>query len=285
MLPDKPILAPEEVARLDEAYRNAVCNFSHNLAGNPLFTLDRLKEVASVLDTGNPKDAEVRMGGDDIDAEFDFADKSEGSVADAIDRLATTNRWVMFGDLTRVPGYAEIVAELTNTIAGLIKPHGDEMISTNSFIFISSPGAFTPYHFDAEHNILFHLVGNKKFATCPLGSPWLSPEQQEVFFATNDNMLPWDPSWEEAATIKRMNPGDAIYVPYKVPHWVENGDEVSVSLSIVWRTKECLYLDYATRFSALMRRFGMTPAYDGSFPTGVEAKSMAWRAMQRLGLG
>lgn len=203
MLPDKSILTPEEVARLDEAYRNAICNFSHNLAGNPLFTLDRLKEVASVLDTGNPKDAEVHMGGDDIDAEFDFADKSEGSVADAIDRLATTNRWVMFGDLTRVPGYAEIIAELTSTIEAMIKPHGDEMISTNSFIFISSPGAFTPYHFDAEHNILFHLVGNKKFATCPFGSPWLSPEQQETFFATNDNMLPWDPSWEEAATINR----------------------------------------------------------------------------------
>ncbi|MFM5906619.1 MAG: hypothetical protein ACKOPO_03370 [Novosphingobium sp.] len=282
---DRPILDADQIARLDEGYRAAVTSFSHDLAGNPLFTLDRLKEVACVLDTGNPKDAEVRMGGDDIDAEFDFADQSEGTVADAIDRLAQRNRWIMFGDLTRVPGYAEIVSELTASIAALIGRHGDEMISTNSFIFLSSPGAFTPYHFDAEHNILFHIGGNKKFATCPLGAPWLSPQQQELFFATNDNMLPWDPSWEAAASVQQMQPGDAIYVPYKVPHWVENGDEISVSLSIVWRTRECLYLDYATRFSAMMRRMGMNPAYDGSFPTRVGAKSMAWRAMQRLGLG
>ncbi|PLK24238.1 hypothetical protein [Novosphingobium sp. TH158] len=274
----------DQLALVNQAYRKAVSDFSHNLAGNPLFTLDALAEVATILDTGNPKDAEVRMGGDGIGDEFDFADPAEGSVADAIRNLGKSNRWAMFGDLTRVPGYAEIIADLTASLQPIIAAHGDEVISTNSFIFMSSPGAFTPYHFDAEHNILFHIAGNKKFATCPLGSPWLSPEVQEQFFATSNNMLEWNPNWLTDARVKAMEPGDAIYVPYKVPHWVENGDQVSVSLSIVWRTRECLDLDYATRFSAAMRRFGITPSYRGSFPTGVAAKSLAWRAMQRLGL-
>lgn len=279
-----PILAPDQFALLDGAYRKTVQEFSHSLAGNPLFSLDALAKLADVLDTGNPKDAEVRMGGDDVGSEFDFADSREGSIADHIHNVAKSRRWIMYGDLTRVPGYADIVAELMGSIAPMIAAHGDEMISTNSFIFISSPGVFTPYHFDAEHNILFHIAGTKAFATCPPTAPWLSPEVQEQFFATSDNMLEWDEDWHGGATVHHMKPGDALYVPYKIPHWVENGDQVSVSMSIVWRTKECLDLDYATRFSSVMRRNGIVPGYNGAFPTGVMAKSLAWRALQRLGL-
>jgi hypothetical protein len=74
-------------------------------------------------------------------------------------------------------------------------------------------------------------------------------------------------------------PGDAIYVPVKAPHWVRNGPEPSISLSITWRSEWSYHKSYAHGFNRMLRRAGLRPASPRPFPHRNLAKSAAYRAL------
>ena len=57
-----------------------------------------------------------------------------------------------------------------------------------------------------------------------------------------------------------MNPGDGVYVPVTAPHWVKTLDEISISVSINFRTPSSVRRDRVYRVNRLMRKFGMSPA-------------------------
>jgi hypothetical protein len=76
-------------------------------------------------------------------------------------------------------------------------------------------------------------------------------------------------------------------VPILAPHWVKTHGEVSVSLSLTWRSEWSFHQEDAHRFNSRLRRFGLDPAPPRHFPRGNLAKSVAQRALQRVerGLG
>ena len=52
------------------------------------------------------------------------------------------------------------------------------MLKPQGFIFVSSPDAVTPYHFDPEHNILLQLRGTKAMTLFPAGDPRFAPDER-----------------------------------------------------------------------------------------------------------
>ena len=44
------------------------------------------------------------------------------------------------------------------------------MLTSQGFIFVSSPNSVTPYHFDPEHNILLQIRGSKVMTQFPAGT-------------------------------------------------------------------------------------------------------------------
>ena len=64
-----------------------------------------------------------------------------------------------------------------------------------------------------------------------------------------------------------LEPGEAVYVPVKAPHWVKNGPEVSISFSITWRSEWSFREEYARRMNALLRKAGLSPPRPGAIPT------------------
>ena len=67
------------------------------------------------------------------------------------------------------------------------------------------------------------------------------------------------------------------------PHWVRNGPEPSISLSITWRSEWSYAEADAHAFNAMLRRWGVRPANTGRWPHRNAAKSLAWRALRKLG--
>jgi len=61
----------------------------------------------------------------------------------------------------------------------------------------------------------------------------------------------------------QMHPGEGVYVYPWAPHWVENGPEVSVSLSITFRTGLSERQERVHRFNAKLRRNGLAPVAPG----------------------
>ena len=56
-----------------------------------------------------------------------------------------------------------------------------------------------------------------------------------------------------------MNPGDGVYVPVTAPHWVKTLDEVSVSVSINFRSPSSIRRARVFRMNRMMRKMGLRP--------------------------
>ena len=66
------------------------------------------------------------------------------------------------------------------------------------------------------------------------------------------------------------------------PHHVRNGREVSVSLSITWRSEWSFAEADARALNGLLRRFGLKPRAPGRYPVRNRRKALAWRAWSRI---
>src|SRR3546814_5379175 len=61
------------------------------------------------------------------------------------------------------------------------------MLTPQGFLFISSPGSITPYHFDPEHNILLQLRGTKVMNVWPAGDERFAPRTQHERYRSEEH--------------------------------------------------------------------------------------------------
>jgi hypothetical protein len=200
-----------------------------------------------------------------------------------IENASDDRVWTMIRGLEDLPEYDALLHSIMAPFQGSIAQQTGMPNSLKSFIFMSPPGALTPLHFDAEWNILLQLSGQKTFSILPPISPWLTLDQQEIYHASGDNLLPWHDHFAADAQHYCLQAGDAVFVPYKAPHWVTVGDASSISLSITWRTTWCDDQDDAARMAALMRRRGLPVEAPGPWPGQHRGMAFSYRALRKLG--
>jgi hypothetical protein len=75
-----------------------------------------------------------------------------------------------------------------------------------------------------------------------------------------------------------------VFVPVMAPHFVRNGPEPSISLSITWRSEWAYEEADARAFNAVLRRAGLRPQAPGRWPASNRGKALAWRALRKTGL-
>ena len=88
----------------------------------------------------------------------------------------------------------------------------------------------------------------------------------------------------EGANAFRIGPGEAVFVPVMAPHFVRNGPESSISLSITWRSTWSYAESDARGLNHLLRQRGFAPAAPGRWPSSNAPKAFAFRALRKLGL-
>jgi hypothetical protein len=276
-----PVLGPEALPVLAEAFPLRPAVFAHNLADHPLLSLDMLALAAGRM---NPAHVECRQSANANGAGFAMTAAESAGPAATIRAIDRAGCWVMLRFAEQLPEYAEILDRLLAEIAPVTGGHGPAL-RPRAFIFISSPGTLTPFHFDPEFNVLFQIAGTKRFATCPPRAPWLGEAEQARFHRNGDNLLPWDETLREGATVHQLAPGRALYVPYKAPHWVEAGNEPSVSLSLTWSCARTIELEQAWQLSGWACERGLPIAPPPPFPGSAPLRALARRALGRLGAG
>ncbi len=279
----KAVLTRQGRSRLRALYPGTAGKLTHALSGHPLLQLDMLALATERMD---PALVECRAAQNRNGAGFALAEPAAGSAAETIRQIATSGRWVMLRHAETLPEFAELLQTLMAEISPIIKPQTGEPLVPHAFVFISSPGTLTPFHFDPEFNILFQIAGAKRFATCPSEAPWLEPDAQAKFHQDGDNLLPWFNGLKIGAQVHRLSPGEAVYVPYKAPHWVEAGEDgPSVSLSLTWRSAASLAQDDAWRWRNWLCRSGFKAAPPSPLPDHPLLRAKAIRLLDRLGLG
>lgn len=272
-------LGPGQVARFAGLYPGEADCFAHTLAAHPLLTLEALARACERMQPANLlRHAARNRNGEG----FTPAEPTGESIADTVRDIGNARRYVMMSMVEQLPEYAELMRATIGQLEPAIRAKTGEPLRPRAFLFISSPGTLAPFHFDAEYNVLFQVAGRKRFTVYPPVAPWLSDTANEHYHVTGDNLLPWRESFADDGRAFALDPGDALFVPYRCPHWIEVGEEPSVSLSFTWTSRAGYEQDDAYRLNAWLRRFGLDPAAPAPLPARAAAKSLAWRVLNRL---
>lgn len=266
-------------ANFAASYPEGPHKLRHNLSAHPLLELDALAELGEALPE---RSLEYNRG--DVPIGVDGKPAGNGlSIGETIRGIETTNSWAVLKNIEQHPAYAALLAELLGELEPEIVRKTGRMMRTQGFIFVSSPEAVTPYHFDPEHNILLQLTGKKAMTVFPAGDALFAPDRvHETYHAGGPRELKWHDELACHGQTFRLAEGEAIYVPVMAPHHVKNGPVPSISLSITWRSEWSFAEADARAFNALLRKWGFDPAPPGRWPVRNRGKSIAWRVLRRV---
>lgn len=251
----------------------------HTLDHHPLLELGALADLARRLPLAS---IECNRGDQPIGVD-QVPEQLREQAADTILDIDAAGCWVCLRNVEQQPEYAALLEELLEELRPQIEAKTGPMINLQCFLFATSPGGVTPYHFDPEHNILLQLRGSKVMTVFPAGNTACAADEiHEAFHAGGRPELPWSEQMAQHGTACPIGPGEAIYVPVMAPHYVTNGAEVSVSVSITWRS-EWSYIESDARcFNGMVRRMGMKPKAPERWPGRNLAKAYSWRLVRKL---
>ena len=238
-------------------------SIQHQLQSHPLFQLESLVELSKRL----PKEqreyvfAKQEFGThDNLEQYKHAADNDELSTEDLINAIETQNVVIVLRNVESDHLYGEFVNHCLDSLAGTVEPVTGPISGRESFIFVSPPNAYTPYHWDPEQNFFMQVRGKKQMAIYDVADRELLPEEALERYYTQGQVITKCPEeLFENYELFEMNPGDGVYVPVTAPHWVKTLDEVSVSVSINFRSPSSIRRARVFRMNRMMRKMGLRP--------------------------
>ncbi|MEQ8310055.1 MAG: cupin-like domain-containing protein [Sphingopyxis sp.] len=277
---DRPVFPAETLARMAELYPAEAGLIHHHLPDHPLLSIEALARLGEALPAGaaeyNPGDLPVGIRPEDI--------PSNGlSIGETIRTIDTNGSWAVLKNIEAIPEYRALLMKLLGELEPVVLPRTGAMLTPQGFIFISSPGSITPFHFDPEHNILLQLRGSKVMHVWPAGDERFAHRiEHERYHSGGHRNLPWQESFRSAAQQVPLAAGDAVLMPVMAPHFVANGDASSISLSITWRSEWSYRESEAHAANAALRRFGIDAAMPPRWPRHARVRSLGWRVARKL---
>jgi hypothetical protein len=266
---------------------------SHDLVKHPLLQLPRLVELARSLDRPilyfkgdhaiNQVDAAV--GSDESNRTFldRKLSRPELSATETIAQIESCRAWLQIRDVGSDPEYASLLGKIIDEFRipservapGLSAPRAD--------IFVSSPGATTPFHLDEEHNFLLQIRGSKKLSIANGFDPAvLDRACLSSYFRGSGELVPFSEHLGQHSVDVDLLPGEAVHIPPCFPHWVQNGDAVSISLGILWYSDVTARRRYLYRVNDWMEQAGLKPAAPGDHPMSDAIKVLPQTIKRRL---
>lgn len=253
----------------------------HDLGLHPLLELDALAQLAETLPTAS---IEYNFGNQPIGVDGKPAPTGI-PIGQTIREIETTNSWAVLKNIEQDPDYARLLHDLLEELRPTIESKTGQMLKAQGFIFVTSAGGVTPYHFDPEHNILLQVRGHKIMTQFPAGDSRFAPDTvHESYHTGGGRELVWRDDMLVHGREFALDAGDAVFVPVMAPHFVKNGSAPSVSLSITWRSAWSFAEADARAFNGLLRQYGMTPRQPGRWPMRNRLKAWGWRLVRKLGL-
>lgn len=264
-----------------DAFNRHAFLVGHTLSGHPLFALPRLIDLSRRL----PPQCVAYNAGDVSVADELYKGPQNGLPADeTIRRIEECRSWMVLKFVESDVEYRTLLDACLADIDRLAAPIAPRMGKRRGFIFISSPRSVTPFHMDPEYNFLLQIRGTKTIhAFDPDDRTVLSDEDLERFYAANsDNAnIRFKDEYRNRAKAFELSPGVGLHIPVTAPHWVENGNEVSISFSITFEDSASERRSLIYSANAYLRRMGLRPSPFGRSTLTDSAKFYGFRAMRR----
>lgn len=259
--------------------------FPQNLATHPLLQWDALLELVKRLE---PKGqfrshtAEAKPGTSFSDAPRLFRNRK--SAVDVASSLSDADAWMSLLNVQTDPVYRALVAQILDDVRAHIDPVDPGMSYRAGWIFLASPKAVTPFHFDVEHNFILQLRGHKTlYVWDPDDRVAASEDARDLFHAHHDrSLVTWREELRERAHKFHLRPGFGVYMPSTSPHMVENDDNPSLTMSFTYYTASTRRNRNLHRARLRLRRLGLAPPPVGQNGLFDMTALTAWRGALAL---
>lgn len=237
----------------------AIAPVRHALADHPLLQLPKLVELCARLGRVRYHDDQAAPG-----TNFTTAPQTNAVGRSALETIADIEHaraWLALHNVQEDPEYRGLVDEVLDGVRPLVEPKDPGMHARAGWIFVTSPGAVTPYHMDHEHNFILQIRGTKTLHVFPpLDREIVTDRCLELFHHDwSRELVVYDPAFESRASVFELMPGMGGYMPQTSPHWVQNGPEVSVTVSFTYHTRAVRDRELLHKANFKLRRFGMQP--------------------------
>ena len=238
--------------------------FTHNIVDHPLLSTDEIRKLVKRMPKGRVLySAGVKPESAMIGDWHNYP--SRYHVHEAIDRMEEADAYLFIIAPETDAGFRPLYLQLKVDLDEFCRRNGYQLTEYKLVLFVSSPHAISPHHIDHQHTFIAQIRGTKTIYQWPAGHMGITtPEELEIFFARVTRKLAMKEEYEHLRTPYQLTPGNGCYIPFAAPHTVTNGDEVNVSLSIIFNTKETQKIENIYRANHFLRhRFHLNPSLPG----------------------
>lgn len=274
-----------DAARFAADFDRRPFKITHRLCAHPLLQLPRLVELARSYD--QPilyfrGDLEVDQAGADGDGpavKRTFLERNLArpplSAVETVAAIESCNAWLQMRDVGRDPQYAQLLAQIIEEFRACAERVAPGLSAPRADIFVSSPGATTPFHLDEEHNFLLQIRGSKDFSIADGFNPAvLDAERLHAYFRGDGELVRYSRQLEAHSVHVPLHAGEGVHIPPCHPHWVQNGPRVSISLGILWFSDVTARRRHLYRVNGWLERLGLSPAAPGHSPAADSIKAL-----------
>lgn len=271
-------------AETTTTWAKAPLRLSHRLSQHPLYSLDALAELIE----GYPRQhyALVEMGPQGSNRRL-WREGDIGSLsgAEVIEAIRRGRMWLNLRNVSGVDlRYKEILDQIFEEVRANVP--GYDTYDRTCGILISSPNAQVYYHMDLPGQSLWQLHGKKRVYLYPTTAPYLTGEQLErIALYEVEVDIPYDVSYDAAATVFEIGPGEMLHWPLNAPHRVENLDCLNVSMTTEYWTESIRRSQIINMANGILRdKVGIKPRSRKLAGPGFYAKAVLQAGVKRAGL-
>jgi hypothetical protein len=236
----------------------------HTLAGHPLFTVERLVQLARQTAKDRPSDLYFDKGATTPGQRWNETPACELPIDETIRRLEHEGAWIILKHAEIDSDYKEILERAMGEVFELTGREIERQIKYSEVIlFIASPRRLTTYHIDRECNFVAQIRGEKTIYIFDRDDRDVLPEAEiERFWAVDTNSARYKPEFQSRAHTFLLRPGTGVHIPVHAPHWLQNHDDISITASLNFKFKESVQANIY-RMNYFIRKFGVVPTPPG----------------------
>lgn len=245
-----------------------ISTIKHNYHEHSLMQMDSLKELAKrliITDQCRFVEPDIK-----IDSPFNHKGKERDdfNIETVFQNIEKSGSWIALYNVQTDPLYKQFLWDVMEKAKDLVA-HQEKVFDVCGFIFISSPPSVTPFHIDRENNFWLQIHGRKTLSLWDRDDRAIVPAPVVEKFIMSGSLK--DVVLKDEMMSRRFDfdcgPGDGVYFPSTTPHMtrtetscVSKGDEVVVSIGIVFYTNVTRKAAYVYSLNSLLRKyFGLQP--------------------------
>ncbi len=255
-----------EAEDLSERFNNRSFQFNHNLAGNPLFSLPRLEQLAKrLLEDRTRRNVRWQSSDSPVDAGWNVPTKTElESLDQAIAGLGDSNSWILLYSVQRDPEYRSLLDDLMAEIISLTGVRAESITWQDAYIFMASPHSVTPYHIDHEATFLFQIHGAREANIWSAKDTAILPDREiERYYMGDLNAAVYKAERHNSADFYDLRSGTGVHHPSRAAHSFRNGGEYSIALGVHFCMRDIDREAAIYQVNSLLRMAGLEPTPPG----------------------